>query len=373
MTHTNDPKEQQGGLRLDQSQLIFEQGFSFSGYERDLLCLNLGNKRFLDISGVSGLDSLTDGRAAVFADFDNDGDLDVFMTTIQGAAHLLFRNNVGQANNSLRILLQGGPRSGREAFGAVVRVRTSAGILTKIKAGGSGFVSQHDPRLLFGLGTDAGAEWIEVTWPHGTVERFEVDARAGSAWRLREGTGRAEAVALERANLPDPLTRAETLARALKMAVGEPMPDLTVKTLDGSVTSLRAQLPRGRGVLLNLWATWCLPCAREMPELEELRPRLSARGIELIGLNVDTDPRAKIGEFLTETGVQYPIYVGGVAAIEGLYATEELLVPLSIILDEKGIVVELIPGWSDETRRRFLALAGLEASNLPKPTRKRKN
>jgi hypothetical protein len=127
---------------------MFGQGFSFSGYERDPLYLNLGGKKFTDISGVSGIDSITDGRAGVFADFDNDGDLDVFSTTIQNQAHLLFRNNVGQDNNFLRVALEGGKETGRDAFGAVVRVKTSAGTLTKIKSGGSGFISQHDPRLL---------------------------------------------------------------------------------------------------------------------------------------------------------------------------------------------------------------------------------
>ena len=144
-----------------------EQGFSFSGYERDLLSLNLGGKKYLDISGISGLDSLSDGRAAVFADFDNDGDLDVFLTTPQDQTHLLFRNNIGQENNWLRIALEGGPGAGRDAFGAVVRVRTTAGTLTKVKSGGSGYMSQNDPRLLFGLGSDERAEWIEVSWPNG--------------------------------------------------------------------------------------------------------------------------------------------------------------------------------------------------------------
>ena len=83
---------------------MFGQGFSFSGYERDPLYLNLGGKTFTDISGVSGIDSITDGRAGVFADFDNDGDLDVFSTTIQNQVHLLFRNNVGQNNNYVRRL-----------------------------------------------------------------------------------------------------------------------------------------------------------------------------------------------------------------------------------------------------------------------------
>ncbi|MBI4462168.1 MAG: redoxin family protein [Acidobacteria bacterium] len=360
MTHANDPKQGRGALRQDQSELIFEEGFSFSGYERDLLCLNSGGKKFVDISGVSGIDSISDGRAAVFADFDNDGDLDVFMTTIQGEAHLLFRNNLGQENNYLRVLLEGGAESGRDAYGAVVRLQTQAGILTKIKSGGAGFLSQHDPRLLFGLGQASGAEWIEVTWPSGKVERFEADLAAGSTLLLHEGTGRADSIVLPRAHLPDPLTRAETIARSLRLAVGEVMPNLPLQTLDGHPTSLSEQLRPGRRTLINLWATWCAPCAREMPELERLRSSLAARGIDLVGLNLDTSPEADLQGFLGQAGVHYSILVGGVAAIERLYATEELTVPLSILLDKTGAVAELIPGWSDETRRRFATLAGLE-------------
>ena len=145
MAQDKNPKQGQGALRADQMRLIAQQGFSFSGYERDLLCLNLGTGKYLDVSGISGIDSISDGRAAVFADFDNDGDLDVFLTTIQGDAHLLFRNNIGQANNFLRIVLEGSRELGRDAYGAVVRLRTSAGTMTKIKSGGSGFIAQHEP------------------------------------------------------------------------------------------------------------------------------------------------------------------------------------------------------------------------------------
>jgi hypothetical protein len=196
-----------GTLRNDQNDLIFDQGFSFSGYERDALFLNLNGKKFLDISGVSGIDSITDGRAAVFADFDNDGDYDVFLTTIQGQSHLLFRNNVGQDNHWLRIVLEGGKEIGRDAYGSVVRVKTSAGTLTKIKAGGSGFLSQHDPRLLFGLGRDDRAQSIEVTWPNGKVENFLGDAVAGATLLLREGAGRTEPLSVPSAKLPDPQRR----------------------------------------------------------------------------------------------------------------------------------------------------------------------
>jgi thiol-disulfide isomerase/thioredoxin len=358
VTQKNDGKEESGALRVDQTQLMSGEGFSFSGYERDPLYLNLGTKKFMDISGVSGIDSITDGRAGVFADFDNDGDLDVFSTTIQGQAHLLFRNNVGQANNWLRVALEGNARTGRDAFSAVVRVKTSAGTLTKIKDGGSGFISQHDPRLLFGLGHDERAEWLEVTWPHGKTERFAGEAKAGATLLLREGTGRAETGAVNRAKLPDPLTRAETFALGLRIKVGQPMPELSLQPVGRAATTLRKQLKPGRRALLNVWATWCTPCAAEMPELEKLRAPLAARGLDLIGLNVDSDPAADVGGFIKAHRVRYPNYLGGVRAIESLYATDELSVPMSIIVDERGVVTEIIPGWSAETRKRFSVLAG---------------
>ena len=372
MTQSNDGKDEKGALRSDQNQLMFGQGFSFSGYERDPLYLNLGGKKFTDISGVSGIDSITDGRAGVFADFDNDGDLDVFSTTIQNQAHLMFRNNVGQDNNFLRVVLEGSQKTGRDAFGSIVRVKTSAGILTKIKSGGSGFISQHDPRLLFGLGKDTRAEWIEVTWANGAVEKFEADAVAGSTVLLRAGTGKAQNIELAKASLPDPLTKAEIFASSLKIKIGEPLPDFAVKTLNGAASSLKRQLKPGRQTLVNIWATWCVPCAKEMPELEKMRQPLAAQNVDLLGISVDTEKTANIKKYVLEKRVAYPVVAGGVPAITAIYATDELSVPLTILVDEKGIVADLIPGWSAETQRKFERLiankkvAGASSANKQK-------
>jgi thiol-disulfide isomerase/thioredoxin len=358
VTHSNDGKDEKGALRADQNQLMFGQGFSFSGYERDPLYLNLGTKKFIDISGISGIDSITDGRAGVFADFDNDGDLDVFSTTIQNQGHLLFRNNVGQDNNYLRIALEGDEKTGRDAYGAVVRVKTSAGILTKIKSGGSGFISQHDPRLLFGLGRDTAAESIEVTWANGKIETFSGTAPAGSTLFLKQGIGKSQARIIGRAKLPDPLTKFELFARKLKIVVGKPLPDFALKTLSGSPSSIKKQFKTGRSTLINIWATWCIPCAKEMPELEKLQPRLAVQNIDLLGINVDTETKANLKGFLAQKRITYPVFRGGVPVIEQIYATDELSVPLSILFDDKGIVKDLIPGWSAETQKKFEQMAG---------------
>jgi thiol-disulfide isomerase/thioredoxin len=359
-----DGKRDKGVLRQDQNDLM-GKGFSFSGYERDTLFLNLGRGeggqvKYTEISGVSGLDHISDGRASVFADFDNDGDLDVWMTTIQGQSHLLFRNNVGQANNWLRVALTGNA-CGRDAFGAVVRVKTSAGILTKIKAGGSGFQSQHDPRLLFGLGRDAQAEWVEVTWPNGKQQRFD-NVPAGSSIRVTEGRDKFEAVKETQAKLPDPLTRADLLLQTLKLKKGQPFPALTVNRLNGTRAPLgsilKLGLKPGRRTLINLWATWCGPCAKEMPELERLAPRLRAQGIDLIGLSIDTAGVGIVKKFLSRRHITYPVFNIGEPGIAQIFAGDEAAVPLSVLLDERGRVRQVIGGWSRQTAREFEALAG---------------
>ena len=158
--------------------------------------------------------------------------------------------------------------------------------------------------------------------------------------------------------LADPLTKAEIFARSLKIVVGKPLPDLPVKRLNGTAARLASQFKPGRSTLINIWATWCIPCAKEMPELERLRPQLAARKIDIVGLNVDTDPNVNIGKYLAAKRITYPIVVGSVGAIERIYATDELTVPLSILVDERGIVKDVIPGWSAETQKKFKSLSG---------------
>jgi len=163
---------------------LLQKGYSFSGWERDKVWLSTKGGKFVDISGISGADSISDGRAAVFVDFDDDGDLDILLRAMHGRATFLFRNELGHEKNWLRVVLTG-TKSGRDAFGAVVRVKSKLGIQTKVKQGGGRFMAQSDPRLLFGLGDEGKVDWIEVTWPNGVKQRVE-GAAAGSTVRIEE-------------------------------------------------------------------------------------------------------------------------------------------------------------------------------------------
>ncbi len=342
-----DVKAGNEGYQNDHMRLLFNEGFSFSGYERNHLFLNLEGKGFKDISGVSGIDSISDGRTAVTADFDNDGDLDILVTTIQGEGHLLFRNNVGHNNHFIRIALEG-RASGKDAFGAIVRLKTDQGILTRVKSGGSGFLAQHDPRLLFGLGKAKGAEWVEIAWPSGQLQRLG-PVQSGTSWKIVEGVDTPQETPERLTRLVDPIGSEQALWHKLKVIQDADFPQLEVHTLEGPVTTLK----KGRPYFLNLWATWCIPCRQEMPELQNLLPRFQAKGIQVVGLSVDQDVEAAaIKKFADQLGVTYPLYRIDEENVGKIFG-EEVFIPLSFLIDEKGRVAEVFEGWSPQSQRRI--------------------
>lgn len=330
---------------------LFANGFSFSGYERDLVAINLGRGRYLDISGISGADSVADGRGSVFADFDNDGDLDIFLRAMHGEAHHLFRNNLGADMGFVRITLRG-TTSGTDAFGTVVRLETSAGTLTKLKSGGSGFVSQSDSRLLFGLGGDAAAERLEVTWPSGLVQSF-AGPEAGSSILVVEGEDDPVELHEDRFSLPDPLSTEERRWHALGLDPGSPVDDVEVEMLNGEMRRLSDFVDSGETLLLNLWATWCRPCAREMPELERIH-RQTGHSVRVVGLNVEpTSAKERIGDFVQDLGITYPVARIESAALERLLGTTDPGVPLSLLVDDQLRPRQLLIGWSKLTEEEL--------------------
>ena len=113
-----------------------------------------------------------------------------------------------------------------------------------------------------------------MTWPSGLVETYP-DVRAGQSLRLVEGAGTVEMVSERLRSLPDPEPASEQLFHSLAFRKGEPLPDLSVVTLpsssSGSSGTLGSLLKPGRKTVVNFWATWCVPCSVEMPELSRLQ------------------------------------------------------------------------------------------------------
>ncbi|MBW2274523.1 MAG: CRTAC1 family protein [Deltaproteobacteria bacterium] len=149
---------------------------SFSGFERMRLWRNDGLDSFTERGRELGLTSTRDGRGVATLDYDNDGDLDIFIAN-QGQAPHLYRNDGDGLGHWLMVALEADAEAtgvNRDALGArVTLVRGDGGRMIREREGGNGYSGQSDPRLHFGLGADESIALLEVRWPDGGVQYLE--------------------------------------------------------------------------------------------------------------------------------------------------------------------------------------------------------
>ena len=142
---------------------FIREDYSWNGREPNVLHVKRGDK-YYDFSGVSGLDFADDSRAFAVTDFDGDGRPDLILKSRLGPQVRVLQNDCA-TGDSIAFVLQG-TKSNRDAIGAKVDVDGQ----TKWLSAGSGFLSQHSKRLIFGLGADETAKSVRITWPSGTVQ-----------------------------------------------------------------------------------------------------------------------------------------------------------------------------------------------------------
>jgi hypothetical protein len=134
---------------------------------------NQGDGKFKDVSLDLGAFFKGEyvGRGSCIGDYDNDGDLDVFIVNLNHHCKFL-RNNKGNQNNWLIINLVG-TTSNRDAIGSRVRITSGGKTQTAQKKSTVGYLSQNDPRLHFGVGKNNLVEKLEVKWPSGKIQILE--------------------------------------------------------------------------------------------------------------------------------------------------------------------------------------------------------
>jgi hypothetical protein len=167
--------------------------------ESPLLFRNKGNGKFEDVSEKVGaaFRQPVVGRGAAYLDFDNDGDLDLMITTSSGAAKLL-RNDNGNSNDMLRVKTVG-THSNRDGIGSKVIVRLENGShqMQMVKSGSS-YLSQSELPLTFGLGKpQAGkAVSLEIVWPNGRKESIS-GIQPNQSIVLEEGKGMTSSLPID--------------------------------------------------------------------------------------------------------------------------------------------------------------------------------
>jgi thiol-disulfide isomerase/thioredoxin len=118
--------------------------------------------------------------------------------------------------------------------------------------------------------------------------------------------------------------------------------ELKLKNLVGAEQSLADY--RGRIVVLNFWATYCVPCRQEMPDLAAIQNEFAAVGVQVIGASTDeTQDRAKIFKFIKDVKINFPVWIGATSADTLRFGVGTAL-PATIIIDKDGKVFKTISG-----------------------------
>ena len=118
------------------------------------------------------------------------------------------------------------------------------------------------------------------------------------------------------------------------------MPAFTLNDVHGD--SFSSDTLRGKVVLIDFWATWCVPCKKEMPGFQELQKRYADRGLVVIGIALDTDA-ALVARFARELGVTYTLLLSESEVVKRWGGLQGL--PTTCLVDRDGVVRKKIVGF----------------------------
>ena len=190
------------------------------------------------------------------------------------------------------------------------------------------------------------AAGLAAVYGIGTLKRNAADAACASAVELAQHLA--------------PLARGEVAAftvadRSLRL------PDVAFRDAQGSEHRLADW--RGRTMLLNLWATWCVPCRREMPALQGLQEKLGGPNFEVVAINIDTRDPEKPRTFLQEANLTRLGYFNDQKAkvFQDLKSIGRALgMPTSVLVDPKGCEIATIAGpaqWDSDDAVKLITAA----------------
>ncbi|WP_058307542.1 thiol-disulfide oxidoreductase ResA [Gracilibacillus massiliensis] len=124
--------------------------------------------------------------------------------------------------------------------------------------------------------------------------------------------------------------------------IGDQAPDFQLKQVaTNNEAALRLSDFEGKGVMLNFWATYCEPCEREMPYMEQLYPEYKEKGVEIVAISVDAT-EIVIDNFVDQYNLSFPILHDKNSQVLDAYGIRPL--PTTYFIDENGVVVERVLG-----------------------------
>lgn len=137
--------------------------------------------------------------------------------------------------------------------------------------------------------------------------------------------------------------------------VGKRAPDFSaIRLVQGDSITFRKQYA-GKVTLVNIWATYCIPCRTEMPAIEKLYQQLSPKGLRVVAISIDEGNGDNVRDFVKEYGLSFDVLRDPAGTIQRLYQTTG--VPETFLLDRDGIIVKKVIGehpWSSPANHRIV-------------------
>jgi cytochrome c biogenesis protein CcmG/thiol:disulfide interchange protein DsbE len=128
--------------------------------------------------------------------------------------------------------------------------------------------------------------------------------------------------------------------------VGNPAPEFHLKAVNGSKAAIELAELRGQVVLIDFWGTFCQPCKKSFPKLEELNSKYARRGLRVIGISEDDeDDKDKIPGFADTYGARFPIAWDHDKSVARQYKPDTM--PTSFLIDQKGVIRFAHVGFHD--------------------------
>ena len=384
-------------LHLDRLNELIRDGGTLSGYERNCAFLNTGGQRFATISAVSGLDFIDDARSPATVDWDRDGDLDLWVANRTAPQLRLLLNQAPNSNRFVAFRLIG-DSCNRDAIGArisVVLEGSEPRPLTKTLHAGEGFLGQSSKWVHFGLSAQelegqSPIAKVHVRWPGGASEHFS-GVEPDGWYRLRQGSGTAENVTRSAISIAGSAVTAQSQRtngeRRTFLSARVPSPPLRYETIAGDMRDV--ELGKGHPVLVNLWASWCLPCIQELSQWKSQATMWRETGLDIVALSVDEidgNEDATVDQARAVAARLDLPFTHGLATTELYSRLEQLMnwpfrrklsvpVPVSLLFDTRGQLAAIYRGSVDANTLRAdldrLSLSGrpLHAAALPFPGR----
>jgi cytochrome c biogenesis protein CcmG, thiol:disulfide interchange protein DsbE len=140
------------------------------------------------------------------------------------------------------------------------------------------------------------------------------------------------------------------------VGVGVEAPGFTAQTVENTPRTKTLSDYRGQVVLLNLWATWCIPCRTEMPSIEALYKALGPKGLKVVAVSVDDEGmQDKIRAFAQEYGLTFELLHDAAGVMQTIYRTTGI--PETFVIGKDGVIRKKWVGaddWNSEANRRLL-------------------